>query len=230
MGLRERMVELTTPEEADQFIEQNPLAAIFKAGTCHKTMQGWGHVQKFLEPREDIPVGIIRVVENRAASNRVAERSGIVHHSPQIILFKGGQPIYELNNWDITPENLEPAKALLPEPGEAVQADGASHSSLDTYKRILDLYLEGHLSEYEFQLAYLNTFRGDASLRSQEEFELINSLFGNPDQGIAATSASAGNLGHHIHPLTIMQHEARNPQATPLRERAAALREKLNGF
>lgn len=217
MSLRERMVELTTPEEADQFLEQNPLAAVFKAGTCHKTMQGWGHVQKFLEPREDIRVGIIRVVENRAASNRVAERSGIVHHSPQIILFKEGQPLYELNNWDITPENLEPAKALLPEPGEPVGAVGGDGSSLDTYKRILDLYLQGRLSEYEFQLAYLNTFRGDASLRSQEEFELINSLFGNPDE-------------HHIHPLTIMQHEARNPQATPLRERAAALREKLDSF
>ncbi|MER3481509.1 MAG: DUF2847 domain-containing protein [Meiothermus sp.] len=220
MGLRERMVELTTPEEVDRFIEQNPLAAIFKAGTCHKTMQGWGHVQRFLEPREDIRVGIIRVVENRAASNRVAERSGIVHHSPQIILFKGGQPLYELNNWEITPENLEPAKALLPEPLEPVQEGGTSRSSLDTYRRILDLYLEGHLSEHEFQLAYLNTFRNDASLRSQEEFELINSLFGDPDQGMT----------RHIHPLTIMQHEARNPQATPLRERAAALREKLDRF
>lgn len=228
MGLRERMVEITTPEEADQFIDQNPLAAIFKAGTCHKTMQGWGHVQKFLEPREDIKVGIIRVVEHRAASNRIALRSGIVHHSPQIILFRKGQPLYELNNWDITPENLEPAKALLPEPGQPTQDTGVSRSSLDVYKRILDLYLEGHLSEYEFQLAYLNTFRGDASLRSQEEFELINSLFGNPDQGTA--TGTAGNLEHHLHPLAIMQHEARHPQATPLRERAAALREKLKGF
>lgn len=213
MGLRERMVEITTPEQADQFIEQNPLAAVFKAGTCHKTMQGWGHVERFLREREDVPVGIIRVVESRPASNRVAERSGVVHQSPQIILFKQGQAVFDLDNWDITPENLEPASDVLPQGSTAVQVANGS-SNLEPYKRILDLYLGGQISEYEFQLSYLNTFRADASLRSQEEFELINSLFGNPDT-------------HHIHPVAIMAHEAQQAQAAPLRERAAALRQQI---
>lgn len=213
MGLRERMVEITTPEQADQFIEQNPLAAVFKAGTCHKTMQGWGHVERFLREREDVPVGIIRVVESRPASNRVAERSGVVHQSPQIILFKQGQAVFDLDNWDITPENLEPASDVLPQGSTAVQVANGS-SNLEPYKRILDLYLGGQISEYEFQLSYLNTFRADASLRSQEEFELINSLFGNPDT-------------HHIHPVAIMAHEAQQTQAAPLRERAAALRQQI---
>ncbi len=58
-------------------------------------------------------------------------------------------------------------------------------------------------------------FREDASLRSQEEFELLNSLFGNPDE-------------HHIHPMTILQFEQANPQATPLFERAQHLRARLD--
>ncbi len=108
------MFSITTPEEADAFIDSRPIVAIFKAGTCHKTMQGWGNVEKMLRERPEIPVGIIKVVEHRPASNRVAERTGIVHHSPQIILFRNGQPLFELNNWEITLENLEPLFPATP--------------------------------------------------------------------------------------------------------------------
>ena len=36
------LVPLTTPEEVDTFLAEYPQAAVFKAGTCHKTMQGFG--------------------------------------------------------------------------------------------------------------------------------------------------------------------------------------------
>ena len=214
MGIRERMYQITTADEADRFIDQNPTAAIFKAGTCHKTMQGWGHIERFLRDRENVPVGIIQVVEHRPASNRVAERTQVVHQSPQIILFRSGQPVFDLDNWDITPENLEMAQGLLPEPTAQPETPTAT-SNLDNYKRLLDLYLNRQLNDYQFQTIYLNTFRSDAVLRSQEEFELINSLFGNPDQ-------------HHIHPTAIMAHEAQNPSPIPLRERVTALRQQLD--
>ncbi len=208
------MYAITTPEEADAFIDSQPITAIFKAGTCHKTMQGWGNVEKVLRERPSIPVGIIRVVEHRPASNRVAERTGIVHHSPQIILFKNGQPLFELNNWAITLENLEALFAQhLPDlPKETPQEGG--RSDLEPYKRLLDAYLSGVISEPQFAWTYLNMFREDASLRSQEEFALLNSLFGNPDE-------------HHIHPQAILQFEQAHPQPTPLRERAQALRAQL---
>lgn len=210
------MYAITTPEEADQFIEQNPTAAIFKAGTCHKTMQGWGNLERLLRERPDVPVGIIKVVEDRPASNRIAERTGIVHHSPQVILFKQGQPLFDLDNWDITLENLEPL--LEAHLGAAkAQATDSSASNLEPYKRLLDAYLGGAVSEPQFQWTYLNMFREDASLRSQEEFEVLNSLFGNPDE-------------HHVHPMAIMQFEQEHPQATPLHERAQILRQRLESL
>ncbi|WP_245958865.1 monothiol bacilliredoxin BrxC family protein [Meiothermus luteus] len=215
--MRERMYPLTTPEEADAFIDGHPIAAVFKAGTCHKTMQGWGHVERVLRERPSIPVGIIRVVEHRPASNRVAERSGIVHHSPQIILFRNGQALFELNNWEITLENLEALFAEHLANVPKVPPQEAQRSNLEPYKRLLDAYLAGAIGEPQFAWSYLNMFREDASLRSQEEFELLNSLFGNPDE-------------HHIHPMAILQHEQQNPQATPLYERARALREKLEAM
>ncbi|MCS7068932.1 MAG: thioredoxin family protein [Meiothermus sp.] len=215
--MRERMYAITTPEEADSFIESQTVTAIFKAGTCHKTMQGWGHVEKMLRERPEIPVGIIKVVEHRPASNRVAERTGIVHHSPQIILFRNGQPLFELNNWDITPENLEHLFHLHLPDVKVEKPQESGKSNLEPYKRLMDAYLSGAVSEPQFTWTYLNMFREDASLRSQEEFALLNSLFGNPDE-------------HHIHPRAILQFEQENPQATPLRERVQALRSQLDAL
>ena len=109
MGLKDRMETLTTPEQVDAFVKDNPTAAIFKAGTCHKTNETFTHVQAQLEPREDLPLGIIRVVEARKASNRVEEVTGIHHESPQILLFKDGKAVFDRDNWDITAESLAEA-------------------------------------------------------------------------------------------------------------------------
>ena len=106
MPLKDRVLFLTTPEQVDAFIRDNPAAAIFKAGTCHKTNEMFQNVQSQLEAREDLPLGIIRVVEARPASNRVAEMTGIPHESPQLLLFKDGRAVYDRDNWDITPESI----------------------------------------------------------------------------------------------------------------------------
>lgn len=173
------LVPLTTPEEVDQFLKDYPLAAVFKAGTCHKTMQGFGVLETFLQ-RHELPVGFIRVVDWRPASNHVSELTGLTHHSPQLILFRGGEAQFEVNNWDITPQALEPVfQAHVP-----VREGSAALSTADgtePYRRLMRAFLDGGLSEWAFQDQYVNLFRDDASLRSQREFELLSRLFGDPD-------------------------------------------------
>src|SRR5262245_55031216 len=100
---------LTTPEQVDGFVKDHAAAAIFKAGTCHKTSEMFRHVEAQLGPREDMPLGVIRVVEARPASNHVAEMTGIQHKSPQLLLFKDGRAVYDRDNWDITPESIAEA-------------------------------------------------------------------------------------------------------------------------
>jgi bacillithiol system protein YtxJ len=109
VALKDRATFLTTADQVDDFLAKNPASAIFKAGTCHKTQETFAQVQAHLEPREDMPLGIIRVVESRPASNRVTERTGITHESPQIILFKDGQAVFDRDNWDITGEAVAEA-------------------------------------------------------------------------------------------------------------------------
>ncbi|MFC6616989.1 thioredoxin family protein [Deinococcus radiophilus] len=172
------LVPLTTPEEVQTFLAQYPLAAVFKAGTCHKTMQGFGVLETFLQ-RHELPVGFIRVVDWRPASNFVAEQTGLIHHSPQLIIFQDGQPRFEVNNWDITPEALAPVfSALVPaRAGGSVETDG----NLQPYLDLMDAYLGGQMNDFEFQDRWVPLFRDDASLRSQREFDLLSRLFGDPD-------------------------------------------------
>ena len=112
--LRDRVVNLSTPEEVKAFLTSHPTSVIFKAGTCHRTMQGFGFLQEKLEAREDLMVGIIRVIEWRAASNLVAELTGIRHESPQAILFRDGEAVFDVDNWNITPEVLSAGFDLVP--------------------------------------------------------------------------------------------------------------------
>lgn len=184
-----QLVALTTPEEVDGFLAQNPTAAIFKAGTCHKTMQGFGVLETFLQ-RFDLPIGVIRVVEWRPASNHVAARTGIQHQSPQFVLFKEGGAVFDVDNWDITPEALAPVfEAQVPETqvtgqqgvGAPRTENPRTENNVEPYRALMRGYLSGELNEWQFQDAYVNLFRDDASLRSQREFELLSRLFGDPD-------------------------------------------------
>ena len=109
MALKDRMQLLTTPAQVDEFLKKNPNSALFKAGTCHKTQETFRAVEEQLDPREDLPIGIVRVVEARPASNHIETLTGIRHESPQIILFKDGKPVFDRDNWDIESEAIAEA-------------------------------------------------------------------------------------------------------------------------
>jgi bacillithiol system protein YtxJ len=179
---KDRVINLTTPQDVEDFLAAHPTSVLFKAGTCHKTMQGFGFVQELLESREELFVGLIRVVEARAASNLVAERTATKHESPQVILFRDGHPVFDLDNWNITPEALTQGFASLPHDVAAMTGAHRASSDLAPYIRLLEGFLGGTIDERQFEQAYTTTFRDDASLRSRHEVEILNSIFGDVDQ------------------------------------------------
>jgi bacillithiol system protein YtxJ len=190
--LRDRIVNLTDPTAVTAFLAEHPTSVVFKAGTCHKTMQGFGVLQERLEQRPDLMVGLIRVVEWRAASNLVAERTGIVHHSPQVILFLEGEAVFDVDNWSITPEALAVGFARLPA-GAAVAGEAApARSDLRPYLDVLEQYLGGVIGERQFELVYTSMFRDDASLRSRDEVEVLGSIFGDVDRHVTMHRMMAG--------------------------------------
>jgi bacillithiol system protein YtxJ len=111
VALKDRTEFLRTPEAVDSFLAKHAAAAIFKAGACHKTPSSFVHVEAQLERRGDLPLGIIPVLEARAASNHVAALTGVAHESPQLFLFRDGRAVFDRDNWDITPEDIAAALA-----------------------------------------------------------------------------------------------------------------------
>ncbi len=189
---RDRVVNLTTPEQVKDFLSQHPTSVIFKAGTCHKTMQGFGFVQEKLEPREDLMVGLIRVVEARPASNLVADMTGIVHQSPQVILFKEGEAVFDVDNWSITPEVLDSGFSHVPASEAVASAASNDKSDLAPYMQLLEQYLSGAIDDRQFEFSYTTMFRDDANLRSRQEVEVLNSIFGDVDKHMTMHMMMAG--------------------------------------
>jgi len=122
--LKDRVRFLKTAEDVDAFLEACPKAVVFKAGACHKTQDTFARVEGHLEAHVGLAVGVIRVVESRAASQRVVEITGIRHESPQIVLFSDRRAVFERNNWSITSEAVGDALqdhfAEVPNPREVV--------------------------------------------------------------------------------------------------------------
>jgi len=208
--LRDRIFNLETPEDVQSFLSENPTSIIFKAGTCHKTMQGFGFLQEQLETRDDLSVGLIRVVQARPASNLIVQQTGITHQSPQVILYRDGEAVFDADNWDITPEVLADGLAKAPYGGAAAPSVNAAKSDLSPYLGLLERYLGGALDDREFEFAYTTTFRDDASLRSREEVEVLGSIFGDVDRHMEMHMMMGGRS-----------------DSTLVRQRAAAALEQL---
>ena len=109
-SFEQRARKLTTPEEVEAFLAEQADGVVFKAGGCRRTDDALEALRPLLDPRHDIPVALVRVIDARAASRRVAELTGVRHESPQVILVRERQAVLALDNWRIEPEAL--AKAL----------------------------------------------------------------------------------------------------------------------
>lgn len=190
MSVRDRMYELTQVEELEEFMDRFQTSVIFKAGACHKTMQGFGNVEKVLESYPGIHIAFVRVIESRPVSNVIAEITEIKHESPQFILFVDGKAVFDLDNWDITPDALSSGLVKYLGKGES-QEKAKSGSDMTEYARILEEFTAEKISEPEFKEQWLKYFQLDATPRSKEEFDLINSLFGDVDQAIQDLQTSS---------------------------------------
>jgi bacillithiol system protein YtxJ len=109
MGLEERTRILSSPAQVDAFLAEHPRAVIFKAGVCHKTPETFARIEPVLEAASTLPVGVIRVVEARAASDHVAALTGVRHESPQIFVFKDGRPVMHSSDWRVMEQALAAA-------------------------------------------------------------------------------------------------------------------------
>ncbi|HVH29925.1 MAG TPA: monothiol bacilliredoxin BrxC family protein [Vicinamibacterales bacterium] len=217
--LRERFFPLHQPDDVDRFLSCFPWCAIFKAGTSDKTFDAWLVTQQVLEPRVDVAVGFIRLPEDRPASDRVTALSGIVHRSPQFILFHEAKECGHLDEFAIVPDQLVPVlREQLPAAvGPPVRNEAVV--TLEPYRALLSDFLQDRLPEERFQWGYLDRLAKEAPWRDDETFALLNSLFEN-------------EWGRDVKAARLVAVEFQGQLAgrlEPLKARAARLLERLSG-
>lgn len=85
---------------------------IFKHSTaCPLSSEAYRHVAAYAENAEagDPPVYLVKVIEERPVSNKIAEILGVPHKSPQIILVNKGACVWTASHYGIREERIREA-------------------------------------------------------------------------------------------------------------------------
>ena len=103
--------EITTLEEwerlkADSAAKQT---LILKHSTrCPVSSSALEEYDSYLNgsPNPDTDYYLVKVIESRPVSNRIAEDLNVTHASPQIILFKDGKSVWNTSHWSVTTKHI----------------------------------------------------------------------------------------------------------------------------
>jgi monothiol bacilliredoxin len=56
-----------------------------------------------------VPVNIVVVQEAREVSNEIERRTGVEHHSPQVIILRNGEAVWDASHWKVKADAVEAA-------------------------------------------------------------------------------------------------------------------------
>lgn len=97
---------LVTPEQVDDVLAA-PLALVYKhSNRCPISAAAMQEVQQLLDDRPDAPIWIVDVNVQRALSREIADRTGVLHESPQAILLANGDVLYDVSHFDVKADDL----------------------------------------------------------------------------------------------------------------------------
>src|SRR3712207_1144169 len=100
------MREMQSRQDVDAALGQDT-AILFKHSTrCPISAAARGQMERFMELNPDAPVYYVDVNDATEASQHLAEKTGIEHHSPQVIVTRGGRPEYHATHFDVNAEEL----------------------------------------------------------------------------------------------------------------------------
>ncbi|MFZ3589405.1 bacillithiol system redox-active protein YtxJ [Bacillus sp. DJP31] len=77
--------------------------------SCPISTSAFEEYEKFVEESPETPTYYLFVQDDRPLSNYVAETYSIKHESPQALLFRGGQVVWNASHWNITYRSLSAA-------------------------------------------------------------------------------------------------------------------------
>lgn len=103
-----RYLEETPLDEIEKISFEKPVA-IFKHSTrCSVSRMAWNQFSNQFDIEfEKMELYFLDLLAHRSISNAVAERFGVVHQSPQLIVIKDGKAVYDASHSDIDAQDLK---------------------------------------------------------------------------------------------------------------------------
>jgi bacillithiol system protein YtxJ len=101
------MKEMHNKEDVDAALGEEK-AILFKHSTrCAISAHARAEMERFMELHPDAPVYTVDVNDDADVSRYLAEKTGIEHHSPQVIVTRGGQPEWHAAHFDVRADEVE---------------------------------------------------------------------------------------------------------------------------
>jgi bacillithiol system protein YtxJ len=100
------MMRLTSWQELDEALKESFVVFFKHSPRCPVSRTALREVENFAAGNADIPVFLIDVVEYRDLSRDLAERTGVRHESPQVVIWREGAAAWHASHYRIRQEGL----------------------------------------------------------------------------------------------------------------------------
>jgi bacillithiol system protein YtxJ len=95
-------ITLTSEKEVQDLFKSDEYALIYKhSPRCMTSLMAFKSMKSGSEADYSIPFYIVDVIQNRDISRLVAETFSVRHESPQILIVKDGQCVYDISHESI---------------------------------------------------------------------------------------------------------------------------------
>jgi bacillithiol system protein YtxJ len=94
---------ITSVAALEEVLAGQAVAVIYlHSPRCGSCLAALDEVQRFAAAQPDVGVFQVEVLAARAVSDAIAERLGVRHASPQVIVVRGGRAVWSATHWDVT--------------------------------------------------------------------------------------------------------------------------------
>lgn len=99
--------EIDADTDLDALIAQDTVMLFKHSTACPTSWAAHLQVMKFVDAHPEFPLLMVSVIQQRAASNQIAEKTGVRHQSPQIIFLRQGSVVSAISHGSITLAQLD---------------------------------------------------------------------------------------------------------------------------
>ena len=101
------MRQLSSSGEVDSAVSGETAILYKHSTTCPISAAAHEQMETFLQRNPDAPFYMVDVNASADVSSYLADKTGIDHESPQVIVFRDGKAAWHASHYDITATELE---------------------------------------------------------------------------------------------------------------------------